>query len=97
VGLAYFSGVNILESLHPLIVVHEAELVGPRARGYWFDRPDEYDYIGVQNTARDLDEAGQANAIERLELSEVEAHSLSLLDIELPRDEANCRPVHDQR
>src|SRR5215813_13964918 len=72
--------------LRPLIVAHEAEVVGPRARGYWVDRPDDYDYAGVQQTAKQLDEAGKASQKESLELSEVQAHSLSLLDITLPHD-----------
>jgi hypothetical protein len=94
VGLAYYRvASNILESLRPLIIVHEAELVGPRARGYWFDRPDDYDYAGVRATAQQLDSAGARHAVERLELSEVQAHSLSLLDIELPRDEGELPPA----
>ncbi len=92
-GLAYYRiAPNVLEDLRPLIVAHEAEIVGPRARGYWFDRPDEYDYVGVRDVARQLDEAGQHNATEHLELSEVQAHSLSLLDVELPGDGGDFPP-----
>ncbi len=86
-GLAYYRVVpDVLEELRPLIAAHEAELVGPRARGYWTERPDVYDYQGVQSTARQLDQGGKAKAIEQLELSEVQAHSLSQLNIELPND-----------
>lgn len=92
-GLAYYRiAPTELENLRLLIVAHEAEIVGPRARGYWFDRPDEYDYVGVRDVARQLDEAGQQNATERLELSEVQAHSLSLLDVELPGDGGEFPP-----
>lgn len=92
-GLAYYRvNPNVLEELRPLITAHEAEPVGPRARGYWFDRPDDYDYEGVRDTACRLDAAGQANALERLELSEVQAHALALLDIELPHDEGAFAP-----
>ncbi len=76
-----------------MITAHEAEPVGPRARGYWFDRPDEYDYQGVRATARQLDAVGQENAIVRLELSEVQAHSLSMLDIDLPSDDNELPPA----
>jgi hypothetical protein len=93
VGLAYFRvPATVLEELRPLITAHEADLVGPRARGYWFDRPDEYDYLGVRSTAKQLDDTGNAHAVERLELSEVQAHSLSLLDIELPADGGELAP-----
>src|SRR5258708_3158653 len=68
VGLAYYQlPSDKLEELLPLIIEHEAEPVGPRARGYWFDRPEEYDYEGVRATAQLLDEEGRANAIESLE------------------------------
>jgi hypothetical protein len=87
VGLAYYRvAPDVLNDLRPLITAHEAELVGPRARGYWFERPDAYDYQGVRDTARQLDAEGQRRAAERLELSEVQAHSLSLLNIDLPGD-----------
>jgi hypothetical protein len=87
VGLAYYRvAPDVLDNLRPLVAAHEAELVGPRARSYWFERPDDYDYQGVREIARQLDAAGQKNAAERLELSEVQAHSLSLLNIELPGD-----------
>jgi hypothetical protein len=93
VGLAYYRiASTTLENLRSLIAAHEAEIVGPRARGYWFDRPDEYDYVGVRDVARRLDEAGQQYATERLELSEVQAHSLSLLDVELPGDGGEFPP-----
>jgi hypothetical protein len=87
VGLAYYRvQPAVLESLRPLIDAHEAEIVGPRARGYWFDYPDEYDYKGVRAIARQLDQAGQRNATERLEISEVQAQSLALLEAEVPPD-----------
>ncbi len=86
-GLAYYQVTpDVLDELQPLIAAHEAELVGPRARGYWTERPDSYDYAGVQATAQQLDQAGQTKAVEKLELSEVQAHSLSQLNIELPND-----------
>ncbi len=93
-GLAYYRvEPTVLEQLRPLIEAHENDLLGPRARGYWFDRPDVYDYSGVQATARELDRAGRANAVETLELSEVEAHGLSFLDIELPSDGQEFHPA----
>ncbi len=86
-GLAYYRvEPALLESLQPLIDAHESEIVGPRSRGYWFDYPDEYDYEAVRTVARMLDEAGQRSAIERLEIGEVQAQSLSRLDAEVPRD-----------
>ncbi len=93
-GLMYYRiSPSVLESLQPLVNSHENELVGPRARGYWFDRPDEYDYKGVRSVALELDEAGRANAIEQLELSEVQAHGLSLLDVDLPSDGEELAPA----
>src|SRR5579859_48354 len=76
-----------------MIESHESDMLGPRARGYWFERPDVYDYSGVQSIARQLDQAGRANAAETVELSEVQAHSLSFLDIELPSDGQEFRPA----
>jgi hypothetical protein len=94
VGLIYYRvAPNVLDDLRPLIAAHEGELVGPRARGYWFDRPEEYDYAGVRATAAKLDEIGRAKAVEVLELSEVQAHSLSLLDVELPADGLEFPPA----
>jgi hypothetical protein len=94
VGLRYYRlSPTVLESLRSLILGHENDLVGPRARGYWFDRPDDYDYAGVQATARTLDEVGHAQAVEALELSEVQAHGLSLLDVELPADDLEFPPA----
>ncbi len=93
-GLAYFRiAVDQWETLKALIARHEADLVGPRARGYWFDRPDDYDYNGVQQVAQQLFEAGESGARDRLELSENEAHSLSLLDLELPGDGLELAPA----
>jgi hypothetical protein len=92
-GLAYYRiKPSVLEEVRLLVAAHEAEPVGPRARGYWFDWPNEYDYAGVRATARQLDEIGKANVIEQLELSEVQAHALSLLEVELPRDSADFPP-----
>jgi hypothetical protein len=94
VGLAYYRVASeVLEELRPLIAAHEAELVGPRSRGYWVERPDTYDYQGVQATARQLDQAGKAKAVEQLELSEVQAHSLSQLNVELPNDGSEFPPA----
>ena len=93
-GLAYYRVTpDVLDELRPLIAAHEAELVGPRARGYWTERPDVYDYEGVQATARQLDLAGKAKAVEQFELSEVQAHSLSQLNIELPNDGGEFPPA----
>jgi hypothetical protein len=94
VGLAYYRvAPDVLEEIRPLIKAHEGELVGPRSRGYWVERPDTYDYEGVQATARQLDQVGKTKANERLELSEVQAHSLSQLNIELPNDGSEFPPA----
>jgi len=94
VGLKYYRvSTDVLEALQPLITAHESELVGPRARGYWFDRPDEYDYEGVRSVAQELDEAGRDKAIEQLVLSEGQAHGLSLLDVDLPSDGNELSPA----
>lgn len=86
-GLIYYRiRPSLLKSLQASIEAHEGDMLGPRARGYWFDYPDEYDYTSVQATARTLDEAGQREAIERLELSEVQAHALSQIEVDMPRD-----------
>lgn len=74
------------EALRPLIEAHEADIVGPRARGYWFDYPDEYDYAGARRVAKALEEAGARSGGERLDLSEVQAHALAILEIEMPPD-----------
>ena len=93
-GLNYYRVTpDELETLRPLIEAHENELVGPRSRGYWFDRPDPYDYEGVRDIARQLDDAGRQHSIENLELSEVQAHGLSLLDVELPSDGLEFPPA----
>lgn len=93
-GLEYYRIAPFeLEKLQPLIAQHESELVGPRARGYWFDRPDEYDYVGVRSVAQQLHDAGEVHGSERLELSENEAHSLSLLEVELPADDLELLPA----
>ena len=92
-GLAYYRiPQTVFETLQPLVSTHEAEIVGPRSRGYWFDRPDEYDYVGVRSVAQQLDDAGKRNASEQLELSEVQAHSLAMLDVELPGDGGEFPP-----
>ncbi len=67
--------------------------MGPRARGYWFDRPDKYDYAGVQAVAQRLHDAGETHGTARLELSENEAHSLSMLELELPGDDLELAPA----
>lgn len=93
-GLEYYRiAPDELNVLLPLIMQHEFELVGPRSRGYWFDRPDDYDYAGVQAVAQQLHDAGEAHGFERLELSENEAHSLSLLEMELPGDGLEFAPA----
>lgn len=86
-GLAYYRLAQAeFDEVLPLIRAHEAEILGPRARGYWFDYPDSFNYEGVQNVASQLDQHGRDHAVEALELSELEAHALSLLEVELPRD-----------
>ncbi len=93
-GLAYYRvAPDVLDKLRPLIMAHESELVGPRARGFWTERPASYDYEGVQATAQELDRVGKAKAVEQLELSEVQAHSLSQLNIELPNDGGEFPPA----
>jgi hypothetical protein len=88
VGLAYYRiRPEHLESLRSVVIEHEMELVGPRSRGYWFDRPEDYDYEGVRRVAQELDEAGKRFGVETLELSEVQAHALTLLEMELPQDD----------
>jgi len=92
-GLAYYRlDTQTFEGLAPLIALHEADLLGPRARGYWFDLPEEYDYDGVRAIAAQLDQAGRAAAAETLILSEVQAHALSLLEVNLPNDGAPFPP-----
>jgi hypothetical protein len=93
-GLAYYRlDTAPFQSLLPLIRQHEADMLGPRARGYWFDQPDEYDYAGVRAVAAELDQAGRAAATEALILPEVEAHALGLLEITLPSDGAPLAPA----
>ena len=95
-GLAYFHlPAEDFQALADLIAQHEADVVGPRARGFWFDQANEYDYEGVQTVARALFAAGERAAIDpvdRLELSENEAHSLSMLELELPADDQPITP-----
>ncbi|MHB8627725.1 MAG: hypothetical protein ACYDBJ_12790 [Aggregatilineales bacterium] len=86
-GLAYFRiPTETLDTLSDQIAQHESDLTGPRSRGYWFEQPDSYDYEGARSVARSLYAAGEMYGLERLELSENEAHSLSLLELELPAD-----------
>lgn len=92
-GLAYYRiPAQTFNELLPLITAHEADLLSPRARGYWFDAPDNYDYATVRAIATELDRAGQAAALETLILPEVQAHALSLLEIALPNDGAPFPP-----
>jgi len=94
VGLAYFRlPGETIESLRPSIAAHEAEIVGPRARGYWFDYPDAYDYGGARSVARQLDDAGSEAGAERLEISEVQAHALAILEIEMAPDDRPFPPA----
>jgi hypothetical protein len=93
-GLAYYRlDIQAMTTLLPLIADHENDLLGPRARGYWIDQPDDYDYEGVQQIARQLDKAGKRCAHESLELSEVQAHGLSMLEIELEADDNAFAPT----
>ncbi|MCS6871264.1 MAG: hypothetical protein RML95_10820 [Anaerolineae bacterium] len=92
-GLAYYriDGQTFSE-LVPLIKAHESDMLGPRARGYWFDLPERYDYATVRATAAELDRAGRAAAAESLVLPEVQAHALGLLEITLPGDDVPFPP-----
>lgn len=93
-GIAFFRvSPEVHTRLLPLITAHESDLLGPRARGYWADRPDVYDYAGVQATARSLYDQARSAAAGDLELSENEAHSLSMLDLELPGDGLEFPPA----
>jgi hypothetical protein len=47
----------------------------------------------VRDVARQLDMAGKTHAVATLELSEVQAHALGMLDVELPADGAPFRPT----
>lgn len=86
-GIVYYQvKPDVITANRALIDLHEVEVVGPRARGYWFDQPSDFDYESVQQCARDLDQIGAQNALERLQISEPEAHALSLLEIEVPHD-----------
>jgi len=92
-GLAYYRlGPTVLDRAQTLIEAHEADILGPRARGFWFDYPEEYDYQSAQQIAQKLDEIGKREATERLEISEVQAHALSQLEIDFPRDEQPFPP-----
>lgn len=92
-GLAYYRITDQkFNELLPLIAAHEADLLSPRARGYWFDTPENYDYAAVRAIAAELDRAGQAAAAESLILPEVQAHALSLLEITLPNDRSPFPP-----
>ncbi|PJF34651.1 MAG: hypothetical protein CUN49_14585 [Candidatus Thermofonsia Clade 1 bacterium] len=93
-GLTYYRlDAQTFERLKPLIVQHEADILGPRARGYWIDQPEHYDYTAVRAVATQLDRAGHAAAAEALTLPEVEAQALSLLEIGLPNDGAPFPPT----
>jgi hypothetical protein len=93
-GLAYYRlDPDVLESVRELIAEHEADPLGPRARGYWMDSPDEYDYEEVRRIGQVLDQTGKQHAHEQLELSEVQAHALSMLEMELPADDEPLAPT----
>jgi hypothetical protein len=92
-GLAYFRvSPAHYEALQGLILQHEADILGPRGRGLWYERPDDYDYHAVQYIARRLFSESRELAEATLELSENEAHSLSMLEIELPPDSLELPP-----
>jgi len=94
-GMTYFSIPNAdFEVLADQIATHEADQLGPRARGGWFDSDSQFDYAQSRQTAADLYQAGvhQGNP-DRLTLSENEAQSLSMLDIELPGDDQPFPPT----
>ena len=93
-GLAYYRlDSDVFEPLHDLIAEHEADPLGPRARGYWMDAPDAYEYEEVRRIAQTLDQTGKQHASETLELSEVQAHALSMLELELPADDEPLQPT----
>lgn len=86
-GMAFFRvAPEQYHRLRPLIEKHESEPVGPRARGFWMDRPDDYDYAQVQADAQELYQQARQHAVAEIELTENEAHSLSLLEMEMPGD-----------
>ncbi|HRE47115.1 MAG TPA: hypothetical protein PLD47_05270 [Aggregatilineales bacterium] len=92
-GILYYAVVpEVLQEHHTLITAHEGEVVGPRARGYWSDYPEAFDYEAVQAVAQGLAEIGAKYGTDRLELSEVAAHSLSLLEITVPADDQPFPP-----
>jgi hypothetical protein len=93
-GLVYYRlKPEVLETVAAQIATHEADPLGPRARGYWMDAPDAYDYEAVRSLAVQLDALGQQHGSERLELSEVQAHALAMLELDLPGDEADLPPT----
>ena len=86
-GMTYFLLPNtVFDTLADSIAIHESDQLGPRARGGWFDSDDVFDYAQSRSTATDLYEAGVRDGNAQLTLSENEAQSLSMLDIELPAD-----------
>jgi hypothetical protein len=81
-----------LHLLRTLIKNHEANLLGPRARGYWIDYPDMFDYEQTQEVAQTLDQTARESSTTQLELSELQAHALTLLELEMPHDGAELPP-----
>lgn len=93
-GLAYYRlDPEVFDTLRELIAAHEADPLGPRARGYWMDSPDDYEYEEVRRIGQTLDQTGKQYAHEQLELSEVQAHALSMLELELPTDDEPLAPT----
>ena len=86
-GLLYFRvTAEVVEQNAALIELHEAEPVGPRARGYWTSYPTDYDYVAVKATATALAAIGTQAAHETLVLTENQANALPLLELDLPDD-----------
>lgn len=87
-GLLYFRvTAEVFEQSAALIDQHEAEPVGPRARGYWTAYPTDYDYAAVKATATTLAAIGAPVAHETLLLTENQANALPLLELDLPDDD----------
>lgn len=89
----YHIPVESYRALRPTVRKHDNEIVGPRSRGYWFERPNHYDYAGVQVVAQRLHDAGEAYGLKRLEITEPEAQGLALLEIEFADDGASFPPA----
>lgn len=93
-GLAYCRiTADVFDNFRELVAAHEADPLGPRARGYWMDEVDDYDHAHARGVATALDRTGHEHALEYLELSEVQAHALAMLEFELPADDSPFAPT----